>query len=191
MSPDRLDLQVRHLLDRGYAPATFTRAVLDPPARRTVAITFDDAFRSVRDLALPVLRRLGVPATVFVPTARVGREGPISWPGLEPWVEGDDARELEGLRRPELRALADAGWEIGSHSRTQPRLSGRGGGSAENARAAANDPPAAVALTLASWPTSTAPSVFAGTRPTRPRKQVTRRGALRSRRPSAPRRHPR
>ena len=122
VSPDRLDQQVRHLLDRGYVPATFTRAVLDPPAARTLAVTFDDAFRSVRDVALPVLRRLGVAATVFVPTDRVGREGPMAWPGLEAWARGDHARELEGLRWPELRALADAGWEIGSHSRTHPRL---------------------------------------------------------------------
>jgi peptidoglycan/xylan/chitin deacetylase (PgdA/CDA1 family) len=122
VSPERLDQQVRHLLERGYVPATFTRAVLDAPAARTLAVTFDDAFRSVRDVALPVLRRLGVPATVFVPTGRVGGDGPMSWPGLEPWTRADDAGELEGLRWPELRALADAGWEIGSHSRTHPRL---------------------------------------------------------------------
>jgi peptidoglycan/xylan/chitin deacetylase (PgdA/CDA1 family) len=122
VSPERLDQQVRHLLGRGYVPATFTRAVLDPPAPRTLAVTFDDAFRSVRDVALPVLRRLRVPATVFVPTARVGGEGPMTWPGLESWAGGDEARELEGLGWPELRALADAGWEIGSHSRTHPRL---------------------------------------------------------------------
>lgn len=37
-----------------------------PP--RAVCITFDDGYRSVHDLALPVLRRLGLPATVFVST---------------------------------------------------------------------------------------------------------------------------
>ena len=35
-----------------------------PP--RTVCITFDDGYRSVHDLALPILRKFGLPATVFV-----------------------------------------------------------------------------------------------------------------------------
>lgn len=37
-----------------------------PP--RAVCITFDDGYRSTHDLALPVLTRLGLPATVFVTT---------------------------------------------------------------------------------------------------------------------------
>lgn len=40
-----------------------------PP--RAVCITFDDGYRSVHDLALPVLRRLGLPATVFVSSGYV------------------------------------------------------------------------------------------------------------------------
>lgn len=122
VSPYRLEQQLSHLLSRGYEPATFTRAVLDPPAPRTLAVTFDDAFRSVCALALPVLRRLGVPATVFVPTGRVGSDGPMIWPGLETWARGPDAHELKGLDWPEIAALADDGWEIGSHTRTHARL---------------------------------------------------------------------
>lgn len=41
-----------------------------PP--RAVAITFDDGYRSVHDLALPVLREFGLPATVFVTTGFIG-----------------------------------------------------------------------------------------------------------------------
>lgn len=37
--------------------------------RGGVAVTFDDAYRDFRDEALPVLRRVGVPAILFVPTA--------------------------------------------------------------------------------------------------------------------------
>ena len=41
-----------------------------PP--RAVCITFDDGYRSVHDLALPILKELGLPATVFVTTGYVG-----------------------------------------------------------------------------------------------------------------------
>ncbi|MGJ7915217.1 polysaccharide deacetylase family protein [Massilia sp. LXY-6] len=41
-----------------------------PP--RAVCITFDDGYRSVHDLALPVLREFRLPATVFVTTGYIG-----------------------------------------------------------------------------------------------------------------------
>jgi peptidoglycan/xylan/chitin deacetylase (PgdA/CDA1 family) len=122
ITPERLERQVSHVLARGYQPTTFTRAVLDPPAPRTVAVTFDDAFRSVQEVAAPVLARLGVPATVFVPTALIGGETPMVWAGLERWAAGPDAHELVGLEWAQLAELADAGWEIGSHTRTHARL---------------------------------------------------------------------
>ena len=64
-------------------------------------MTFDDAERSVLDRALPVLAELGLTGTVFVPVSRVGS-------GAMPW---DD-----------LLTLALAGWEIGSHTLSHPRL---------------------------------------------------------------------
>ena len=44
-----------------------------PP--RAVAITFDDGYRSIYDLALPVLIEHGLPATVFVTTDNMSEEG--------------------------------------------------------------------------------------------------------------------
>jgi len=41
-----------------------------PP--RAVCITFDDGYRSVHDLALPVLKEFGLPATVFVTSGYLG-----------------------------------------------------------------------------------------------------------------------
>lgn len=38
---------------------------------RAVAITFDDGYRSTHDLALPILREFGLPATVFVTTRHI------------------------------------------------------------------------------------------------------------------------
>jgi peptidoglycan/xylan/chitin deacetylase (PgdA/CDA1 family) len=122
ITPHCLERQLEHVLACGYEPATFTRAVLDPPASRTVAVTFDDAFRSVYDVAAPVLARAGVPATVFVPTALIDGGAIMTWPGLERWAGGPHAEELAGMTWPQLVELADAGWEIGSHTRTHARL---------------------------------------------------------------------
>jgi peptidoglycan/xylan/chitin deacetylase (PgdA/CDA1 family) len=123
VSPDNLTRQLSRLLDRGYVGVTFRQAVEDPPSSRTLAVTFDDAYRSVIELAWPILRRLGIPATVFVPTAFAGTERPMSWPGIEAWADGPDADELTPMSWDELGRLHADGWEIGSHTRTHPRLS--------------------------------------------------------------------
>lgn len=120
--PRDFERQLRLLVSRGYQGTTFERAVLDPPAARTLAVTFDDAYRSVIELALPVLSSLGVPATVFAPSAFIGSEEPMSWPGIDVWRQGPHERELIPMSWPELERLAEAGWEVGSHTRTHPRL---------------------------------------------------------------------
>jgi peptidoglycan/xylan/chitin deacetylase (PgdA/CDA1 family) len=122
VTPDQLDDQLRYLVSRGYRGATVTAAILDPPYRRTLAVTFDDAYSSVLKLGLPILERLGLPGTVYVPTGFVGSERPLSWPGISEWAEGPHAAELTPLSWPELAGLAERGWEVGSHTRTHPRL---------------------------------------------------------------------
>jgi peptidoglycan/xylan/chitin deacetylase (PgdA/CDA1 family) len=117
--PRQLRAHVTHLLGRGYRPATFSAAVAGPGM---FAVTFDDAFATVGSVALAVLRDLGVPATVFVPTAFPDSHDPLVWPGMEQWPKGRHAGELRCLGWDELAALADVGWEIGSHTVTHPRL---------------------------------------------------------------------
>jgi peptidoglycan/xylan/chitin deacetylase (PgdA/CDA1 family) len=120
--PEELERQLGMLSRRGYRGATFQRAVSDPPARRTVAVTFDDAYRSVIRLARPILDRLGFPGSVYVPTAFAGSERPLSWPGIDQWTGTEHEHELVPMTWDELRELADAGWEVGSHTRTHPHL---------------------------------------------------------------------
>lgn len=117
--PQQLRGHVTHLLGRGYRPATFSDTVA---GAGMFAVTFDDAFATVGSLALAVLRDLGVPGTVFVPTAFPDSHGPLVWPGMEEWPGGRHAGELRCLGWDELAVLADLGWEIGSHTVTHPRL---------------------------------------------------------------------
>lgn len=119
---DRLEEQLRYLLERGYRGTTFTQAVLSPPRGKRLAVTFDDAFRSIGEQAAPILTRLGLPGTLFVPTRWVDRRAPIAFKGFDRYLGGPHEAELSSLSWPEIAALADAGWEIGSHSRSHPDL---------------------------------------------------------------------
>ncbi|MBS1868212.1 MAG: polysaccharide deacetylase family protein [Actinobacteria bacterium] len=122
VAPETLEEQVARLLARGYRPATFREAVLDPPAPRTLAVTFDDACRSVHELALPVLRSLGVPGCVYAPTSWIGRTEPMRWAGIEEWHGGPHERELLPMSWEQLGEVAEEGWEVGSHTCTHPHL---------------------------------------------------------------------
>lgn len=81
-----------------------------------VAITFDDAFTSVVDNALPELAARGMPATIFTPSGMLGRsptwEMEISDPDRIETVAGIDV----------LRGLSPDAVLIGAHSVTHPRL---------------------------------------------------------------------
>jgi peptidoglycan/xylan/chitin deacetylase (PgdA/CDA1 family) len=122
IAPWHLEEHVRMLADRGFRGVTFHEAVLRPPGAKTLAITFDDAYRSVIDLAFPILSRVGFSATVFAPTDFVGSEEPMAWPGIDHWRKTEHAEELVPMSWQELERLAQAGWEIGSHTRSHPRL---------------------------------------------------------------------
>jgi peptidoglycan/xylan/chitin deacetylase (PgdA/CDA1 family) len=118
--PERLRAQLQLLLARGYRGVGFGEA-MRARTRRVLAVTFDDAYRSVLERGLPVLEALGVPATVFVPTDFAG-VAPAAWPGTDVWLGTAFEDELAVMTWAELDRLASAGWEIGSHSCSHPRL---------------------------------------------------------------------
>jgi peptidoglycan/xylan/chitin deacetylase (PgdA/CDA1 family) len=122
VTSEQLREQIATLLERGYEPVTFTEAVLSDAGSKRLAVTFDDAYDSLRTHAAPVLAKLGVPATVFVPTDFAGRDGPMAWPGIDEWLTTPHSGELTPLDWDGLRELADSGWEVGSHTRSHPRL---------------------------------------------------------------------
>lgn len=126
VSPESLRDQLAYLLKKGYRAATFGQVARGEAPAKAMVVTFDDAFGSVRDRALPILRDLGIPATVFVPTAYVDQPPPMAWPGTDQWIGGPHEAELTCMSWDDLRGLAVEGWEVASHSRTHPRLTDLG-----------------------------------------------------------------
>jgi len=85
-----------------------------PLPRRRFVLTFDDAFLGVARYAVPVMRGLGLTATVFAPTALVGTDTALDG------GRDHSAKRLMGW--DDLRALRDAGFDIGAHTRRHPHL---------------------------------------------------------------------
>lgn len=75
----------------------------EPLPLRSVVITIDDGYESVHRHALPLLRKYGFPATVFIYTDFVGARDAMGW--------------------AQLRELADSGlFDIQAHSKTHRNL---------------------------------------------------------------------
>lgn len=74
---------------------------------RPVVITFDDAYRSFLELALPELRRRSMTATVFVPAGEIG--------GTNRWDQERGFSKRQVMTAEELRTCMKAGIEIGAH----------------------------------------------------------------------------
>lgn len=123
VTPVTLARQLEALAAQGYTSTGFTDAILGGEQGLRVAITFDDAFLSVYRYALPVLERLGMTATLFAPTDFIGRDEPMSWPGVSHYADSPEANEMLPMSWQQIGELAEAGWEVGSHSRGHPRLS--------------------------------------------------------------------
>ena len=122
VTPEDFERQMTALLERGFEGARFTDAVLNPPHPRTLAVTFDDGYVSVLERAEPILSRLGLPATVFIPTAFMERRQQLLWNGVAHWADTAFGEELRGMDWNDLRSLVELGWEVGSHTRTHRRL---------------------------------------------------------------------
>jgi peptidoglycan/xylan/chitin deacetylase (PgdA/CDA1 family) len=79
-----------------------------------VCLTFDDAYECVFANAFPILHDHGFCASVFVIAGYVGRHN--SW-------DVQLSRPVRHMNWQQLRTLAAAGWEIGSHSLSHRDLS--------------------------------------------------------------------
>ena len=122
ISPGRFAAQMAALAQEGYRAAPLSQ-LIGPlregrPERlpqRTVAITFDDGYRSVLETAAPILRAHGFTATLFLVTgacgAASGRRPAPPWQPPWPMLNWD-----------EIGTLAAGGFELGAHTQTHPAL---------------------------------------------------------------------
>lgn len=114
VSIQRFREQLDYLAAEGYTTPTVSELFTDPVRRaaRTAIITFDDGYVDNLD-ACEELHKRGMRATWFVVTGSIGRE--------PKWADaGRPAGRL--LNKAELRAVQEAGMEVGSHSVSHQRL---------------------------------------------------------------------
>lgn len=111
VSPDVFTSLIQTLSARGIAAQTVDSILNSPSPEESLAITFDDGFADVYATALPLLARAGMTATVFVTTSFIGASS--GW---------DLYRGRPMLSAAMIRSLAEAGWQIGSHTHTHPDL---------------------------------------------------------------------
>ena len=114
--PDRLDAQLRSLRRLGLTGVSLAELV-DAHDRgqgaRMVGLTFDDGYVDFLEHAVPILERHGMTGTVYVVAGRLA--------GQNDWDEGP---RLDLLSADQIREVAAAGHEVGSHSLTHAHLAG-------------------------------------------------------------------
>jgi peptidoglycan/xylan/chitin deacetylase (PgdA/CDA1 family) len=89
-----------------------------PIPRRAVLVTFDDAYADLRRTALPVLERFGIQPVLFPVSRHLG--------GTNEWDQAIGAGSLRLMDSKDLVECVRRNCEIGSHSRTHPRLTDLG-----------------------------------------------------------------
>ncbi|MFJ8657864.1 polysaccharide deacetylase family protein [Streptomyces sp. NPDC093795] len=115
VSPVRFARQLHWLSDRGLRGVSVREllaAAAEGRAKGLVGLTFDDGYADFLDSALPLLRRHGFTASVYVLPGRLG--------GENGWDTAGPRRSL--LTEEAILRIAEAGMEIGSHGLTHVDL---------------------------------------------------------------------
>ena len=91
---EQFEAQLEHLRERGYTVVPLAQVIDalaggEPLPERAVAITIDDAYRSVYTVGFPRFKAAGMPFTVFVSTEPVDQ-------GLPGYMSWEQMREMAG-----------------------------------------------------------------------------------------------
>jgi glycosyltransferase involved in cell wall biosynthesis/peptidoglycan/xylan/chitin deacetylase (PgdA/CDA1 family) len=119
VSPERFERHVRWLARRGYTgvcPSDWVRWRNEGKGLpiKPVLLTFDDGYADLVEYALPVLRRYGFGAAVYIVTGQLG--------GTNAWDEARGWGTLRLMSADQIRYWATQGIEFGAHSRTHADL---------------------------------------------------------------------
>jgi peptidoglycan/xylan/chitin deacetylase (PgdA/CDA1 family) len=107
VSADQLRSLVRSIRDGGHEVVPLLDLLRGKADDRAIALTFDDALATVATEAASLLRSLGAPATLFVPTSLVGKEASMRWEQVKALAAEGWAIESHGVRHLDLRRLDD------------------------------------------------------------------------------------
>jgi peptidoglycan/xylan/chitin deacetylase (PgdA/CDA1 family) len=91
VTPAAFAAQMEYLAQNGYTVIPLSRLgdFLDgkePLPKRSVVLTIDDGYRATYDIAYPILRKHGFPATVFLYSDFVGASDAMTWPQMKEMV---------------------------------------------------------------------------------------------------------
>lgn len=83
--------QMEYLARNGYrviSMAQFARFIEggEPMPKKTVVITIDDGYRATYQVAYPILRKYGFPATVYLYSDFVGAADAMTWPQMQEMI---------------------------------------------------------------------------------------------------------
>ncbi len=98
-----------------------TRRAVRQANRDVVAITFDDGYRETYDLAYPILRHFGLPATIYLPAMYVDMQRPFDFGGLQQVASDQRPRPLTWEMAGEM--VGSGLITIGGHTHTHADLS--------------------------------------------------------------------
>jgi peptidoglycan/xylan/chitin deacetylase (PgdA/CDA1 family) len=91
------------------------------PKRSTAAITFDDGWISNYEIAYPLLKELGIPATIFITTGKIGGHEPFWQQRLGKYFE---TCQIAGSRYVEFCSVPITSRNIREYRRLVARLKG-------------------------------------------------------------------
>ena len=122
VSPKNFEKQVKYLHDNGWHSYTMEESIRlkNNLPSKSVVITFDDGYQDNLTNALPILKKYGFKATIYLVNDRHNRD----WSGYRKAKNaGAGLKEEAKLSDDEVRELLDSGLvEIGAHTLTHANL---------------------------------------------------------------------
>jgi peptidoglycan/xylan/chitin deacetylase (PgdA/CDA1 family) len=124
VTPSAFNAQMSGLLKRGFVPCSLRQLLSNRQHEaltgKSFVVTFDDGHESVYRNAWPILKKLGIPATVFLPTAYLDEQRPFPFDDWSvagsPQVPAETWRPMTTVQCLEISENGLV--ELGAHTHT-------------------------------------------------------------------------